>query len=278
MPDAFMNDAKPFDVNPFDAKPFVAKLFIHPIKSLDRVNVGSVTVLKSGALEHDREFALFDTTGQVVNGKRHEKIHRLRSKFHLETQNLSIWLQGNERVQTFNLVTEQLELLDWLSDYFGFPVILKQNVDMGFPDDRISPGPTIISTASLEAIASWYPDLDVEEVRSRFRSNIEIGGVPAFWEDCLFGATDQTIAFQVGKVKMTGVNPCQRCIVVTRNSKTGEPDPGFQKTFTSQRQANLPAWAEADRFNHFFRLAINTRISMGESGKTINVGDTLTIL
>jgi uncharacterized protein len=260
-----------------DVKPFVAKLFIHPIKSLDRVNLGAATLLKSGALAHDREFALFDAAGQVVNGKRHAQIQRLRTKFHLETQNLSIWLQGNEQVRTFNIITEQIELLDWLSDYFGFAVTLKQDLEMGFPDDKLSPGPTIISTATLEAIASWYPDLDVEEVRSRFRSNIELGGVPAFWEDCLFGAGEQTLPFQLGKVRMTGVNPCQRCVVVTRDSKTGEPDHRFQKTFTSQRQATLPAWAEADRFNHYFRLAVNTRISMSESGKTITVGDPLVL-
>jgi uncharacterized protein len=260
-----------------DLKPFVAKLFIHPIKSLDRLNLGVATLLKSGALAHDREFALFDAAGQVVNGKRHAQIQRLRTKFHLETQNLSIWQQGSEQVRTFNIITEQIELLDWLSDYFGFVVTLKQDLEMGFPDDTRSPGPTIISTATLEAIASWYPDLNVEEVRSRFRSNIELGGVPAFWEDCLFGAGEQTRSFQLGKVRMTGVNPCQRCVVVTRDSKTGEPDQGFQKTFTSQRLVNLPAWAEKDRFNHYFRLAVNTRISMSESGKTINVGDPLVL-
>ncbi|MCW8131240.1 MAG: MOSC N-terminal beta barrel domain-containing protein, partial [Planctomycetota bacterium] len=37
--------------------PHVTGLFLYPIKSLDGIAVTSVTVLKSGALLHDREYA-----------------------------------------------------------------------------------------------------------------------------------------------------------------------------------------------------------------------------
>lgn len=40
-----------------DIIPYVSRLFIHPIKSLDRVGIEKITVLKSGALKRDREFA-----------------------------------------------------------------------------------------------------------------------------------------------------------------------------------------------------------------------------
>ena len=130
-----------------------------------------------------------------------------------------------------------------------------------------SPGPTIISTATLEAIASWYPGLDVEEVRLRFRTNIEISGVPAFWEDQLFAEPEDTVNFQMGNVQFMGINPCQRCVVITRDSQTGETDLKFQKTFVTQRQTTLPEWAERSRFNHFYRLAINTRLPVTEAGK-----------
>jgi uncharacterized protein len=273
-----LNDLSVMAMN--DVTPVVSKLFIYPLKSFDKVNVGSVKTLKSGALEYDRMFAFVDGEGQFINGKRQAKIHQIRSKFNLNTQNLSVWVQDTEQVQTFNLGAkpDQAALMVWLSDYFGFAVRLKQDLETGFPDDLVSPGPTIVSTATLEAVARWYPDLGVEEVRRRFRSNIEIAGVPAFWEDHLFGASDHPVSFQVGKVKFLGINPCQRCVVITRDSQTGVADAGFQKTFIQQRQANLPVGVEIDRFNHYFRLAVNTRLPRGEAGKIIHVGDPVQIL
>jgi uncharacterized protein len=258
--------------------PYVTRLFIHPIKSLDPLSVETVTLLKSGAIQFDREFALFDTSGHVVNGKRHQRIHVLRSNLDLDQQTLTLWVQGSTTMHTFHFQRERPELTAWLSDYFGFPVTLQQNLEMGFPDDTASPGPTIISSATIVTIASWYPNLDVADVRARFRSNIEIAGVPAFWEDQLFGQADYPISFQIGTVKFLGVNPCQRCVVVTRDHQTGEPSPNFQKNFVAQRQATLPVWAEASRFNHFYRLAVNTRIPATEAGKTIQIGDRLQIL
>lgn len=257
--------------------PHVAQLFIYPVKSLDPVSCDRVTVLESGALQGDRTWAMFDLSGNFVNGKRNQKIHVLRSKFNLETSTLSLQIQGRNKLVKFNLIDDQEALCNWLSEYFGFPIEIKQDLSTGFPDDTVSPGATIISTATLEAIASWYSELDIEDIRRRFRANIEIGGVPAFWEDQLFTTPDQTVQFKLGNVEFRGVNPCQRCVVVTRNPQTGEPYPKFQQIFINQRKAYLPEWTERSRFNHFFRLAVNTRLSPGEMGKIITVGDKLAL-
>ncbi|MDM9382044.1 MOSC N-terminal beta barrel domain-containing protein [Chlorogloeopsis sp. ULAP01] len=260
-----------------DVIPYVSRLFIYPIKALDRVSVERVTVLKTGALKGDREFAIFDESGHFVNGKRNQRVHALRSQFNLETKSISLFVQGTKDTATFHIEKERKALENWLGEYFGFPVQIRQNLDMGFPDDTISSGPTIISTDTLLTIASWYPGIDVEEVRLRFRANIEISGVPAFWEDCLFAKAEQSVDFQIGNVKFMGVNPCQRCVVITRDSQTGETYPNFQKTFVVKRQQTLPEWAERSRFNHFYRLAINTRLPASEEGKAIAIGDKLQI-
>lgn len=259
------------------ATPRVVGLFLYPVKSLDSVRVDAATVLPSGALQGDREFALFDDAGHYVNGKRHESIHRVRSRFDLANRQVTLHVEGDKPTQTFSLAAGEPNLESWLSQYFGFPVQLKQDLTMGFPDDTASPGPTIVSTATLEAIASWYPDFTVEEVRARFRANIEIGDVPPFWEDGLFTTAESTRPFQLGAVQFLGVNPCQRCVVVTRNPVTGEAYPNFQKTFVANRKETLPDWVERSRFNHFFRLAINTRVPDSEAGKTIQIGDPLQI-
>jgi uncharacterized protein YcbX len=253
--------------------PYVSRLSLYPIKALDGISVKQVTVLPSGALKGDREFAIVEEAEQFVNGKRHDRIHALRANFTLENSRVSLRVPGTKCQESFHLFQERKALESWLSNYFGFTVHLKQNQAMGFPDDTISPGPTIISTATLEAIASWYPGLTVEEIRRRFRANIEIAGVPAFWEDQLFGEMGQSINFEVGQVQFIGVNPCQRCIVVTRDSQTGLASPNFQKTFVKKRQETLPNWTARSRFNHFFRLAINTCLPISEAGKAILLGD-----
>ena len=256
--------------------PYVSRLFIYPIKSLDGVDVEQATMLKSGAFQRDREFAIVDSSGRFVNGKRDRQIHNIRSRFELNTNQVSLQIAAKP-VAMFDLDRERQALEAWLGKYLGFPVAIAQNLETGFPDDTTSLGPTIISTATLEAIASWYPNLDLEAVRLRFRANIEIAGVPAFWEDRLFTTAEKVVNFQIGKVLFKGINPCQRCVVVTRDARTGEADPNFQKIFVTQRRATLPEWSETTRFNHFFRLAINTQVPESEAGKIIRIGDDLKI-
>ena len=261
----------------FSINPYVARLLVYPVKSLDRVDCDRVTILESGALKSDRTWAIFDQKGNFVNGKRNQKIHGLRSKFDLKTNTISLRIQGTERTREFNLIESYPALCNWLEEYFGFPVEMRQNLKLGFPDDTASPGATIISTATLEAITSWYPELNTDDIRRRFRANIEIAGVPAFWEDQLFTTPEQTVKFTIGDVEFMGVNPCQRCIVVTRDPQTGKPYPKFQKTFIEQRKTTLPPWTERSRFNHFFRLAVNTKLSPNQAGKVICLGDQVVI-
>ena len=94
----------------------------------------------------------------------------------------------------------------------------------------------------------------------------------------LFGAPEELKPFQIGAVKFFGHNPCQRCVVPTRDPENGESISGFQKTFMQLRKEHLPQWADARRFNHFYRFALNTSIPPSEAGKRLRVGDPLTIV
>lgn len=101
-------------------------------------------------------------------------------------------------------------------------------------------------------------------------------GLPAFWEDRLFADSDASVVrFKIGDVAFEGSNPCARCPVPSRDSFTGSADPTFQKRFSEKRQAKLPAWAPVGRFDHFYRLATNTRVPSTECGKLLRVGDAL---
>lgn len=256
--------------------PHLERIFIYPIKSLDGVAATKIPVLKSGALAHDRKFAIVDKD-RFVNGKRNSKVHLLRAAFDVENGMVSLQIEGTQK-QVFQIGTEQEKLEAWLSNYFGFAVKLLQNSLTGFPDDTNAPGPTVISTGTLAEVASWFPGVSVEQMRLRLRANLEIGGVPAFWEDRLFAKAGEFVQFQVGKVLFAGVNPCQRCVVITRDAITGEADSNFQKNFVAKRRETLPYGVELSRFNHFYRLSVNTRVPESEAGKVLQVGDQVRIL
>jgi len=256
----------------------VAKITIYPIKSLDGVEVSQIEVSPGGSLVGDREFALFDGDDRLVNGKRTAKVHQLRSRFDLDDRLVNLRVEGSKEETQFHLDGDRADLDTWLSDYFGYPVCLKQNTVGGFPDDSRAFGPTIISTATLETASSWYHNIDADQMRSRLRANIEIDGVPAFWEDNLFAETDKEVRFTIGDVTFLGTNPCSRCVVPTRNPKTGESVDRFSKIFAIQRQTLLPKWTAPSRFNHYYRLATNTKILPTEAGKVLQLGDPVKIL
>lgn len=264
-------------------EPKLTQIVIYPVKSLDGMVVERAQISTGGALDFDRRWAIVDDRGKVVNAKRTAKIQQLRSQFefistssHSQPQVvISLQTVDDPNTYKFCLTTELSELAQWLSQFFGFTISLIENTATGFPDDLKAYGPTIVSTATLAAICEWFPDLDLAEVRRRFRTNLELSGVPAFWEDRLFSASGEVVEFQLGNVRFHGINPCQRCVVPTRNSLSGDITPKFQQTFTQQRQQTLPPEVNATRFNHFYRLAVNTQIPLLEAGKFLNTGDIL---
>jgi uncharacterized protein YcbX len=256
--------------------PYLARIDIYPLKSFDGATVDTIAVLASGALQGDRAFTLMDTAGKFVNGKRFASVHRVRSRFSDDLSQISVWVEKPTTTATpFHLTEQTADFEQWCSDYFGQPVTLQHNGDMGFPDDTDSPGPTVISTATLQTVADWY-GLSLAETRRRFRSNLEIDGVPAFWEDRLFSESGEPVPFQIGAVTFLGINPCQRCVVPTRDPQTGDATQRFQKIFNEQRAATLPAEVARSRFNHFYRLAVNTRLSPTTVRQPLTLGDAVT--
>lgn len=248
------------------------RIRIFPIKSLDGVTLERARVTAGGILENDRVYAILDAEGKYVNGKRTARIHDLRCAFDANIREVQLWEQG-EATPTQCGLDDLPRINAWMSEFFGYPVALSYEAEAGFPDDPEAFGPTILSRASLRAVQGWYPGLPLESVRRRFRANLELANAKAFEEDRLYGAPGELKPFQIGPVSFNGHNPCQRCVVPSRDQETGEPLAEFQKTFMRLRQENLPAWANRDRFNHFYRFAVNTSIPKSEAGKLLTVGD-----
>lgn len=258
--------------------PYLARICIYPVKSLDCLPLTQATILPSGALRYDRTFAFVDEQGKYINGKRNPKVHRLRSSFEAKERVLTLRIQDSVQAYQFQIDAEREQLNSWLSAYFASAVKVIENGNAGFPDDVKAPGPTVISTATLQTVASWFPGLSEQEMRLRLRANLEIGGVPAFWEDKLFSEADDVVKFRIGNVLFEGTNPCQRCVVPSRDPMTGEIWPHFQQTLMRKREEFLPAWATRSRFNHFYRLSCNTRVPASEAGKILQIEDEVSLL
>ena len=171
----------------------------------------------------------------------------------------------------------------WLSQVVGEGVLLLERADGGFPDDRDAPGPTLVSTATLVEVARWF-GLDLAEARRRFRANLEIGSCDPFWEDALASPARPELQpsllelppdlpadpyaelpppeprqFSIGEAMFRATNVCRRCVVPTRDSRTGAVTERFRDAFEARRGRSLPADVDASGWNHFYRLAVNTQ-------------------
>jgi len=269
------------------AAPRLINIRLHPIKSLDPVSVPEARISPSGGLALDRAWALYSVDGKWVNGKRTPAIHLIRATYSPDLREVTLSVPGDRReipTRTFAFPGAYEDAAEWFSVFFEQQILVRCS-ENGFPDDPIANGPTIVSTASLESVSDWFrptsqgfPGISVDEARQRFRASLEINGVPAFWEDQLFGEDERSVVrFKIGEVNFEGSNPCARCPVPPRNPQTGEILEGFQKRFNQLRESTLPPWSPRPRFDHFYRLSTNTRVAPSETNKLLRVGDPLKI-
>ena len=268
----------------FHAMPTLSHITLYPVKALPGVDVEHAALTIRGGLVHDRQYALIGNGGAYINGKRNARIHQLNVSCHIDDGNVVVAIRSETGSKTFVLGDDaqyrssSKELEAELSRYFDERVTVVREDTGGFPDDPDSPGPTVISAASLAAVADWYPGLTEHDMRRRFRANLEFSDCPPFWEDQLFGDPGTLVKFQVGEVSLLGSNPCKRCVVPTRDPATGIEFQGFQRTFVEQRKKSLPTWAKRSRFDLYYRLAVNTCPADNQAGKSIRVGDLVRIL
>jgi uncharacterized protein YcbX len=253
-----------------DADPHVAGLRIHPVKALDGTSVEAAEITPGGTLAGDREYALFGPEDKPINGKRTPLVHRLDADFDRVTAALTV--DAGNGPETFHLEDDagRASAETWFTEYFGVETTVRRAEGAGFVDRR-SAGPSVISTATIGEVASWFEALTEKGVRRRLRANVEIGGVPAFWEDRFAGENAPT--FEAGGVTIRGVTPCGRCIVPARDPDTGEEIEGFRERFIERRKATFPEFADPEAFDHYFTLMLIASVPEADRGTTLRVGD-----
>ena len=257
--------------------PSLARVRVHPIKALDPLELDSVAISPAGGLEGDRVYAVVDGEGEYVNGKRTAAVHRLDAEVDLGAATVTIGERGADDRRTFHLDRDRDALAGWLAAYLGYPVDVVSGDGGELTDSAAlggeAPGATVVSTATLEAVADWFPALDVDGIRRRFRANLEVDGVEAFWEDRLVGADARLV---VGDVAFRDVEPVHRCVVPTRDPDTGEPTEGFRERFVRERGATIPEAARG-AYDHAYALTVLARPTEAGRGETVAVGDPVAV-
>ncbi|MFC6719734.1 MOSC domain-containing protein [Natrialbaceae archaeon GCM10025810] len=252
------------------------RLRVYPVKGLDGVGVEAADVLEGGTLARDREFALFDGDGDVINGKRTDRVHDLRTDFDPDTGELAVVAPDGER-ERFDLETnaDRDRAAAWFGEFFDEDLTLERDRTLGYVDRR-EMGPSVISTATLRTVADWFDEVTVEGARRRLRANVEVGGVEPFWEDRFVG--EDAPAFEVGGVRFEGVTPCGRCVVPQRDPDTGEPIEAFRRRFVENREETFPEWADEDAFDHYYTMMLIARVPEAHRGATLRVGDSVAVV
>ncbi|MCL9816170.1 MOSC domain-containing protein [Natronocalculus amylovorans] len=264
-----------------ETTPHVTGIYTYPIKSFDSRSVDRVPIVGSGGLAGDRAYAVVDLDDNYVNGKREKQTHRVRTTYtgpqeRIESVTIETPTQPEQTVSVTTAEGRQ-SLCRFLESYLGYPVTLEHNDSGGFPDDTVASGPTIISTATIETVAGWFDGISADSMRRRLRANIEIGGVEPFWEDRLFTDRDHYVSFTIGDTTLYGRNPCQRCVVPSRDPDTGAEYPNFNTQFATKRRETMPPWSGGDWFDHDFRLMVNTAVTDEAIGSQLSVGDHVVI-
>lgn len=255
-----------------EKKAELKSIWVYPIKSLDGIEISQTKFNPSGGLVNDRTFSLKDYSGEYINAKNYPEIIKVRSAYNLENGEIILSLK-NSKVK-FSLVESKNLIEEWFSDFLNKKIQLHENTSIGFPDDRKRPGPTVYSLESLNMVHSWFPDLSIDELRRRFRGNIELENSEqkGFWEDDLLNTDMRPGQFKIGDLEFNAVKPCPRCPVPGRDSTNSKVYSGFQRKYSEFRKSCISDRVNDKLFPHFYMFAINTIVTNSENG-IITKGD-----
>jgi uncharacterized protein YcbX len=216
----------------------VKELFIYPIKSLAGIRVESAKAEEMG-FENDRRLMLIDEENQFITQRNHPILSQFYPKIigdkisisHLDKNNefsinetfgepifSKVW-DDESRVVEVDKATSK-----WFSDELGFTCKLVKILNKG---DR-KHSSSKLNTSLNVSLADGYPylligsesldflneKLEEKITIERFRPNIVIHSSVPHEEDS-FGN------FQIGTVKFKNAKPCERCIMVNNDPKSG---------------------------------------------------------
>lgn len=258
--------------------PTISKIRIYPIKSLGFVELEEAEI-GVHSIKNDRLFAMVDTNGRYVNGKRTHLVNLLKTEFDLANGLVKFSDKKNSEKNSFELKEGNQELDNYLSNFFGIKLHLKRNENGKFMDIPMESSVTVVSQASLQYLQKDLQRHDLENMRLRFRSNIELTAVEAFWEDRLYQQPGIGVRFKMGDVEMIGISPRARCNVPPQNPHTGEMDYHFVKNMMKSRDGHIDTAEKILQYGRAsYFLTANVFVPKSEIGKKIKLNNPIEIL
>jgi uncharacterized protein YcbX len=209
----------------------VARLSVTPVKSTGLWHPAEIFVDTFGVAEN-RRFYLVDAAGRLVHGGRHGPLVGIRSSYDPEGDRLALELPGEEivdgpiavsgppvrtRFWSHWVTGREVEgpWADAVSHHVGQPLRLLRSERPGQGND--SHPVSIVSSASILELQRQAGRSGVDA--RRFRMLIEVAGSDAHEEDRWVGGR-----VRLGEAVVEVVRPNPRCVVITRDPGTGEPD------------------------------------------------------
>ena len=282
--------------------PHIARIRLYPIVALDPVEVPCAAVAPTGRLEFDQRFALLDESGNIVTAATCRALLRVRAQYDLAVSTVTLCGLEDSAAETFHLVRDAERLAAWMSIRLGINVRLEEYRAADRTAAGSGNGPTLVTSGTLKEAAAWFPGLSAEEMRRRVRANLELGGALAFWEDRLFAQPGYAVRLAVGRVELTGLVPQECAASFAYDAQTGADTPvpvsledqklserrdvgrprtpalAFQQHFMRMRRETLPSFVAQERFKHFYKLGVLTRLEASAADRTIRIGDRVRIL
>ncbi|MFC0308544.1 MOSC domain-containing protein [Gallibacterium trehalosifermentans] len=235
------------------------KIAFYPIKSAQPCFTQQSYVQPHG-LSFDREFMLTDPNGTFITARKHGGLyqfsaypiangimvlHRDGSKVIVRYQDFSQQQECEVWGTHFPSFIAPTEINQWFSEKLQIEVVLRwlgekdQRFIKHFPAHSVSFADgyplLLVSESSFAAVQQACPtSISIDQ----FRGNLIVSGKEAFAEE-----TWQKI--KIGEVEFLQTKPCERCILTTRNLKTGEleakcePFRTLKKIHTNEKGAPL---------------------------------------
>lgn len=289
----------------------IEKLLIYPVKSLQGFSVDTTMLLAQG-LEHDRHWMIINEEGKFITQRLLPLMSLVHTRIDGDSlilfkpsdpllYDLVIPLQPFLSSQTLNLapmfatiwkdecevIDEGAHVSDWLAQAIGIPSNYTKKlhlVRMG-ETPRVQSKPELLgedtrtffadaapfliaNQESLVALNEELADNNIDPVpMENFRPNIVISGLPAFAEHQVGELINRSYTFKQ-------CYPCQRCVIPTINTSTGERHPQ-REPFSLLAKLNATE-GQSEKTSKVPLFGENAILTTGDQ-RRIRIGDTLTI-
>lgn len=257
--------------------PTISTIRIYPIKGLSGTSLETAVVGRH-SLQFDRQFAMELEDSSLLNGKKDPRVNLISLDFDFTNEAISIQEKESKAEHIFELRVDNHDLDDFLSSFFHQRLRLITDTDGGLMDVPRRGSLSVYSEASLKALHQDLGRHDLDNLRARFRSNIELTGVEPYWEEQLYDRPGHGVAFSIGEVACIGAKPRVRCPVPPQDPESGQIDKHFVRDHIAHRNKPEHGGEKLLRYNNgVYFFAVDAFIPLSEEGKVIQTGDSIEI-